>query len=183
MLRTHPKSLPLALPARGFSLIEVLVSLIIISVGLLGIAKIQALAYASSGTSNLRSLAAIEASSLASAMRANRAYWAAGTAPASFTISGTTISNGTLAGIATSCLSGSTCNATAVAAYDLHQWANGVAALLPTPVTTIACPTAVQPINCTIQITWTEKNAVGINNEGAVGPAMQAATYTLYVEP
>ena len=44
---------------RGFSLIEVLVALIIIGVGMLGIAKIQALSYASTGTAAQRSIAAI----------------------------------------------------------------------------------------------------------------------------
>ena len=40
----------------GFSLIEVMVALIIVSVGLLGIAKMQALAYASTGIAGKRSL-------------------------------------------------------------------------------------------------------------------------------
>jgi prepilin-type N-terminal cleavage/methylation domain-containing protein len=62
---------------RGFSLIEVLVALIVVSVGLLGIAKMQAVAYSSTGVASKRSLAAIEAASLASSMHANRAYWAA----------------------------------------------------------------------------------------------------------
>jgi len=62
-------------PERGFSLLEVLVALVIIGVGMLGIAKIQALAYASTGTASERSLAAIEAASLAASMRANRGYW------------------------------------------------------------------------------------------------------------
>src|SRR5579871_1202658 len=59
----------------GFSVLEVMVALIIISVGLLGIAKMQALAIASTTTSRTRSIAALEAASLASAMRADRAYW------------------------------------------------------------------------------------------------------------
>ena len=73
---------------RGFTLVEVLVALIIIGVGMLGIAKIQALAYASTGTAALRALAALEASSLAASMRANRGYWstqAATANPVSYT--------------------------------------------------------------------------------------------------
>ena len=61
--------------ARGFSLIEVLVALVVVSIGLLGIAKMQAIAYSSTGVASKRSLAAIEAASLASSMHANRAYW------------------------------------------------------------------------------------------------------------
>src|SRR5579862_6704677 len=75
--------------SRGFSLIEVLVALIIIGVGMLGIAKIQALAYASTGTAAARSIAAIEASSLAAAMRANRDYWTTAGVAATQTITTT----------------------------------------------------------------------------------------------
>ena len=75
----HMKPLD-APPARnGFTIIEVMVALVVISIGLLGIAKMQALALASTSTSRLRSLAAIQAASLGSAMHANRAYWAAAT--------------------------------------------------------------------------------------------------------
>ena len=60
----------------GFSLVEVMVALLVISIGLLGIAKMQALAISTTGSARLRSLGALEAASLASMMRADRAYWA-----------------------------------------------------------------------------------------------------------
>jgi len=41
---------------QGFTLVEVLVALLVTAVGLLGIAKIQALAYASTGSASVRSL-------------------------------------------------------------------------------------------------------------------------------
>ena len=78
--------------ARGFSLIEVLVALVVVSVGLLGIAKMQAIAYSSTGVASKRSLAAIEAASLASSMHANRAYWSvSGVAPLTTTITGAAV--------------------------------------------------------------------------------------------
>jgi type IV pilus assembly protein PilV len=173
--------------AHGFSLIEVMVALVVISIGLLGIAKMQALAYASTSTAGLRSLAAIEAASLASAMRANRPYWAAGAAPVPITITGTTISDATLAATAAAanyCTPAGTvpCNPATLAAYDLHRWAAALSALLPNPTATISCPTVVTPITCTIQVNWSEKIAA-VNSQGANGPAMQAPTYILYVEP
>ncbi len=66
--------------ARGFTLLEVMIALVITSIGLLGIAKIQALAYASTGSASLRSLVAMQAAGLASSMHTNRNYWSAGLA-------------------------------------------------------------------------------------------------------
>jgi type IV pilus assembly protein PilV len=173
--------------AQGFTLLEVMVALVIISIGLLGVAKMQALAYASTSTASMRSLAAIEAASLASSMRANRAYWAVGAAPVAITITGTTISDATLAATATAAnfctpAGSAPCTPAQLAAFDLHQWAAALNALLPNPTATISCPTVVTPINCTIRVNWAEK-MVAINSQSAGGPAMQAPTYVLYVEP
>jgi type IV pilus assembly protein PilV len=174
--------------ASGFTLIEVMVALIVTAIGLLGIAKMQALAYASTSTASVRSLAAIQAASLAATMHANRAYWATGLAPVAVTITGTSISDATLNGAAAAvnyCKVGGAgvpCTPDTLAAFDLHTWANALNAMLPTsiPITVITCPISA-PINCTIQISWTEKT-VAINTNGA-GAAMAAPTYTLYVEP
>jgi len=184
--------------ARGFTLIEVLVALVITAIGLLGIAKLQALVYANTGSASVRSLVAIQASSLAAAMHANRAYWAAGSAPypggAGFTITGTTISDNTLnttATAVTDCnLTGSTvalpCTPALLAAYDLHTWATALNGLLPgaNPVTSIACNPGNIPLNCIITITWNEKT-VSLNAQAAAGTtaATFAPTYTLFVEP
>ena len=64
------------LRAPGFSLVEVMVAVVVICVGLLGIAKMQAMAVSNTNMSRQRSLAAIEAASIASAMHSNREYWA-----------------------------------------------------------------------------------------------------------
>jgi type IV pilus assembly protein PilV len=171
----------------GFSLVEVMVALIVVSVGLLGVAKMHAAAYSSGGTASMRSLAAIEAASLASMMRANRAYWANGLAPAVIAISGTTISDATLAAAATTAnyctTSGSApCSPATLAAYDLHRWAAALSAMLPSPSANISCAAITPPVSCTIRVDWLEK-IVAVNAQGAAGPAMQAPSYTLYVEP
>ena len=81
--------------ARGFSLIEVMVALIIIAVGMLGIAKMQALALSTTESSGTRSLVAIEAASLAASMHADRDYWVGGPPSASFTVAVQTTGPGT----------------------------------------------------------------------------------------
>jgi type IV pilus assembly protein PilV len=183
--------------AGGFTLIEVLVALIVTAIGLLGIAKIQALAYANTGSASVRALVAIQASGLAATMHANRVYWSLGSAPSPLTITNTTISDNTLNNTATGvtdCEVGGAsapCTPPILAAFDLHTWARGISGLLPgaNPVTTITCnPTNVLlTLNCVIQITWNEKT-VSLNAQSAAGTTTGttgtfAPTYTLYVEP
>jgi type IV pilus assembly protein PilV len=178
-------------PSRGFTLIEVMVALVITAIGLLGIAKLQALAYASTGSASARSLVALQAGGLAASMHANRDYWATGSPPVTLTIAGTTISDATLNSTATTasyCVfgSGSTpCDPQSLAAFDLHTYAAALNAMLgnSSPITTISCPITT-PVNCTIQVTWNEK-AVSINTQSASSTTQTtfAPTYTLYVEP
>ncbi|MGD0505082.1 MAG: type IV pilus modification protein PilV [Steroidobacteraceae bacterium] len=189
---------------RGFTLLEVMVALLVTAVGLLGIAKIQALAYASTGSASVRSLVAMQAGGLAASMHANRSYWAGGFAPIPVTITGPTVSGGTLgteglpigqgyfsaAGLGY-CQSGSgnePCTAESMAASDLQTYATALNGLLnhSNPVTTITCPTVVSPtpVNCIIQITWSEK-AVSISSQSVANTTQSTftPTYTLYVEP
>jgi type IV pilus assembly protein PilV len=177
--------------ARGFTLLEVMVSVVITAIGLLGIAKIHALAYSSTATAGARSLVALQAAGLASSMHANRTYWAAGTAPVPVIITGTSINDPTLNAAAATpgyCVFGvgpTPCTPDLMAAFDLHTYATQLNLALgnSTPVTTITCPVLI-PVNCTIQVTWNEK-AVSINQQGLAGTAQTtfAPTYTLYVEP
>jgi type IV pilus assembly protein PilV len=177
---------------RGFSLFEVLVTLVVLGVGLLGIAKMQALALSSTGVASMRSLAALEASSLAASMRADRAFWAQGgvaPGPLGITVTGTVISDPVLAAPADCTTAGGVnppnCPPATLAAYDLQSWAAAVNRLLPGPVSTIICSTTVNaPVDCTIQISWGE-NAVAMNSQGTstAGATFNVPTYTLYVEP
>jgi type IV pilus assembly protein PilV len=179
---------------RGFSLIEVMVALIIIAVGMLGIAKLQALALSTTESSGVRSLVAIEAASLASTMHANRDYWVSGPpAPVTnVTITptgpGTNTVNVDVAALAAvqTCASVTVCSATQVAAYDVQQWGAALAQVVPAALATITCPGGVTPVACTIQITWQE-NVVSTNNATAAASstagALNSPQYTLYVEP
>lgn len=179
-----PMKTPYAGRSHGFSLIEVMVALIIITIGLLGIAKMEALAYSSTGVASMRSIAAIEASSLASAMHANRDYWANGLTPAVISVAGATVTDST-AILGANCASGTfpSCTNAQLAGYDLQNWANSLKAALPQATATVTCPPAVYPINCTITLTWIE-NTVAVNQQSAsAGGAVTPTTYTLYVEP
>jgi type IV pilus assembly protein PilV len=184
----------------GFSLVEVLVALIVLSVGLLGIAKMQALALASTSVASMRSLAAVEADSIADAMHVNRGFWANSNASGlNISIVGSTVTV-TQAGPTTppvlpfvDCSINGPCSGPAVAGYDLQQWANALSQLLPGDQATISC-NATDPIDCLVTIQWSEQ-AIGMNNAQAqsvstvtsqnagTSAAIQNPTYVLYVEP
>lgn len=190
----------------GFTLVEVMVAVVVICVGLLGVAKLEALAMSNMSTSRLRSLAAIQAASLAASMHSNRNYWAS-TPPTTVTINPTAApiiqsSDGVMAAQATGDLAAplvcvgtnngaSKCQPMNLAASDLARWTTTMQGLLPNPVATISCPPVVNntPTACTIQITWSE-TAVSVNSQEVTDQVANAAnstfekpSYLLYVEP
>jgi type IV pilus assembly protein PilV len=182
--------------SRGFSLVEVMVAVIVICVGMLGIAKMQALSLSNTTTARLRSLAAIEAAGLASAMHSNRQYWANAVLPFNLALNAGVItsSDGALAAQATADLTNLTacfgiqCAALPLAAFDVARWSTNLTGLLPNPTANISCPATpgiVAPPSCTIKISWSEK-AVAINQQettAAANAQFQVPTYILYVEP
>jgi type IV pilus assembly protein PilV len=197
--------------AQGFTLVEVLVALVIISIGMLGIAKMQALALSGTGVSRSRSLAAIQAASLADAMHANRQYWSTGLPTAAAVVA--TATNGTAAsadgtlsgalGTVAALLSASTpaysiycnniatpCSGTNMAAADFYNWALDLKAVLPNSTATVTCngTNAPTPADCIIKIDWTEVLVAADATQGAAAAAgsnaaIQQPTYILYVVP
>jgi type IV pilus assembly protein PilV len=197
--------------AGGFSLVEVMVALVVVAIGLLGLAKMESLALSSTNVSGLRSLAAIEAESLASQMHANRGYWATAgvTTAVTVTVAGgaLSISDPTLSQTAACNLpyasQAPSCTPLVMAGYDLVRWGTntfigngGNPAVLPGGSATITCTplvTNVSPASCQVAITWLD-NAVAVNKQqtgitqGNLTTYQNAAytlksTYTLYVQP
>lgn len=191
----------------GFSLVEIMVAIIVLCIGMLGIARMQAVALSSTSVSSKRSIAAIQAASLAALMHENRAYWTVGDPAGSlYTIQGATVGSaitidGTpyawtnaaaLAGAAGSNCKAATCTPTQLAAYDLADWATAVNSVLPNESTLIKCGT-LTPVSCMVTISWTESAVAANAQEAAAAQAvmgnaaatakMQIPTYTLYIEP
>jgi len=171
--------------SRGFNLIEAMVAVVIISVGLLGIAKMQALAMASTGSAKMRSLAALEAASLAAALRADRQYWSNITVATTVTFQDGTVktsSDGALLSAAVCETAGACTTITDMVAYNLRKWDTDLVTQMPKHLATLACAagSTTVPVTCTVQLNWAE-NRVAITKQAVATPLTNQ--YTLYIEP
>jgi type IV pilus assembly protein PilV len=171
-----------------------MIAVLVISIGLLGIAKMEALSLSNTGNSRLRALASLEVAGLASTMQADRGYWAQGvpltTTPFTVTIAGTTITspNDATLQIPPNCLDGNTCTVAQMAALDLQNWAGALNGVIPNDQVTIACqvPAATGLVSCQITVSWAE-NLVNANsaeqNTAAATTALATPQYVMVVEP
>jgi type IV pilus assembly protein PilV len=154
----------------GFTLIEILIAIVIFSVGLLGIAGIMTVSVRNNQNGYLRSQAVILANDMAAKMRANvSGLWEGaynGAAPVAQ---------------ATTCDASSPCDRTELAAYDMEQWGVALAQFLPSGLGSIECETPAAPSGimlqgnweasppfsgiCDIVITWNESNETGSDDQ------------------
>jgi len=118
MTSTNFKRLHLA---RGFSLLEALVALVILSVGLLGIAGLQARGLLNNVNANFRTQASFLADDLADRMRANKR---AMTGATKYFDEPTGAYTG-------ACLTTSGCSVAAMARHDFFLWEQQVTGILP----------------------------------------------------
>lgn len=182
---------------RGVSLLEVLISIVIIAIGVLGLAKMQALSISNTQTSGNRGLIALQASGLAALMHSNKAFWQI---PASPNCSGATacvLSGSSLATNSTStpfttppalstCTYASPCSALQIASIDVNTWMGNMYAQVPTYTLNINCSvTGTNPNTCIIQVSWIEKQQGMNQTTASVAAATPSQTqqYFLYVQP
>jgi type IV pilus assembly protein PilV len=126
---------------RGFSLVEVLIALIIMSVGMLGIAGLYVQSMQAGRTSLFRHHAVTLASDVADRIRANPR---AGIAYTGF-------------GANNNCVGGGVdCNDTAMAANDIFLWDQQATDSLPNGDITILFDDSVVPPLYTITVAWDE---------------------------
>lgn len=102
------------IPSQGFSLIEVLIALLVLTIGLLGLANLQGQSISSSYNAHLRTQATSLARSVIDRMRANREL-AAETASYQTVFTEPPTSAGTDCSI-------SNCTPEQMASYDLREW-------------------------------------------------------------
>ena len=140
MLITHKSTA--AHRQRGFSLVEVLIALIIMSVGMLGIAGLYVQSMQAGRTSMFRHNAVTLAGDVADRIRANpiagAAYAAGG-------------------GVDSGCVAqGVDCSEPQMASHDIFLWTEQATASLPNGQVNITFDCAVVPPEYTIQVAWVE---------------------------
>lgn len=124
--------------ARGFSLLEVLIALLIFSFGLMGLAALQSFSVKNNQSSNFRSQATVLAYQIIDAMRANRSAVLTGHYYTDYA--------------ATDCQAADP-TGTTPAETDLAIWRNNIACALPGGMGAVHFP-AVGQVD--IEITWTD---------------------------
>ncbi len=154
--------------AAGFTLLEVMVAVVVLSIGLLGVGLLTVASVRSNHVGMLHTQASFVAESILDRMRANiRGVWEAA-------YDGTHTGTGTAP--TPNCTAASPCSPIQVAARDTFAWGQLASQLLPGGSGTVACvpragsvPSAAQlptsPIYtglCTITVNWTE---VGESND------------------
>jgi type IV pilus assembly protein PilV len=137
---------------RGFSLVEVLITLVIMSVGMLGIAGLYVQGMQAGRTSMFRHHAVTLAGDVADRIRANPTAGVAYNHLA------------TAAGIDNSCVDGGVdCNPAQMAANDILIWQDQADSTLPggDVAVTFTAGAGIAPPTYLISITWTEPNPLG----------------------
>ena len=133
----------------GFSMLEVLVSLVLISVAMLGMAGLQLNALKLSKGATFRTQAVLLSDEIAERIESNKIGATAGNY-----VVATVSSTPSVAG--TNCVS-SSCDSTQLAAFDLAVWQTRVAAALPGSSWQVANPTTGNPSTYSIVVNWQDR--------------------------
>lgn len=137
----------------GFGLIESLVALVVVSVGMIGIAALYGQGLRASGTALYRTIAVNLASDMADRIRSNRRG---------------NVNYGGAAANGNCDPGGNTdCSTAAMAAHQLFVWQAQVAAQLPNGVGAVQY-SGTTPPTYTISVTWQEVNAGTLTHQIAV---------------
>ncbi len=137
----------------GFSLIEAMVSLVVVSVGMIGIASLYGQGLGASRTALSRTQAVTLAGDMADRIRSNRQ------GGASF--------GGVAANSNCDPGGGVNCTPAQMAAHDLWGWSNQVAQQLPNGAGTVQYAATVPP-TFTIQITWQETGLGAVSYQSII---------------
>jgi type IV pilus assembly protein PilV len=147
----------------GFTLLEMLVSMVVLSVGLLGVAKLSLGTVQSNDSAFMRSQATALIQQILDSMRANQPQAAAGAY---------NIGIGTSPGSAPACFN-TNCGTTSIVTYDLAKWKGRLTSNLPSGDGSINVATATNPLTggtettATVTVQWNDSVAMQSFGAGA----------------
>jgi type IV pilus assembly protein PilV len=133
---------------RGFSMIEVLITMLIISLAVLGVVGLQAHAMRLNQGGLFRAQAVFLAGDLAERMEANKVAAIAGSYEVATSNTPATSSN--------TCAT-TQCTGDELASNDLSQWQNAISQTLPQASWSVTLSTAGNPVTYTIVISWIDR--------------------------
>jgi type IV pilus assembly protein PilV len=162
----------------GFTIVEVLASLVILSIGLLGSAKLILYTAHSNDSAYLRSQATQLAYEILDNMRANPT--AAAAAPSNYQ---TTLGAAASSYTGQNCLNSACPVAANLATYDLYTWKTRLASALPAGQGSVTV-SATAPVMATIVVQWDDSAAQSIFGGTPVGqPALMSVTLETALHP
>ena len=191
----------------GFTLVELLVTMLIVTVGLLGLAKMQATAVSNTSLSRTRALMTYQAEALAGMIRANKGFWVTTGSPVNWprfavasdgTPSNTGMTAVTLRSTCINTTGAPACSPDKLAYDDMYQWAKdfndptNASAAFPGASASIVCVPAgggncganpAVPHGYDITLTWNQK-IVGLNRSTINSSSMtQSVSMVMHVQP
>jgi type IV pilus assembly protein PilV len=134
--------------AAGFTLIETMVALVVLSVGMIGVAALHGRSLSATGAAIHQSQAIALAGDMADRIRINRGAGAAYAAGAADHGCDAATGDG-----------GHDCSEAEMAAHDLYVWENQVQDSLPGGQGTVAVDMATNPTSYTIAVSWNEPSS------------------------
>lgn len=154
----------------GFTLLEILIALIILSIGLLGLAGLQANSLKNNNSAYQRTQASLLANEMLDRIRANRQGLAAG---AYDVIDSTTTDD-------PGCIT-SGCSSTQMAQYDAHDWSGRLASLLPSGQGTVSGGGANSVF--TITVMWDDARTGATGTACSGDTSVDLTCFTLSTRP
>ena len=149
----------------GFTLVEVLVSLLVLSIGLLGVAKLVLFSARANDSAYLRSQATSLAYALLDSMRSNRGL---------AQTQGYDTGLGAYADPGTDCtVAGTPCAPVDLAHYDLYQWKRRILAALPSGDGRVVTAVSGSLVTATISVQWDDavaQSTFGASADGSAAP-------------
>jgi type IV pilus assembly protein PilV len=184
-MKQFPQGMPGPGKQRGLTLLEVLIAVVVLAIGLLGVAGLQLAALQNGQQSYLRSQASTLAYEIADRMRANRGQAILGAYMLNASTSTTPVAP---AAPAVDCNS-TNCTPAQFVQSDLSTWYTNVTNTLPAGAARIICGTPTAAVACTagslqtVQIIWDEQRTGATNANCAAVDANHLSCYSVSFAP